>query len=271
MKNILLLSALGISSLFYAQMQDRKAADDCFNKGDFRCAESEYLKLAEKEKIGKIRGQFYNALGTSQKRLGKTSEAQKSYENAIKFSPDSAEGYVNLSNLHRQKKDLQKALQLVERGLLINYDNADLFLARAKVYEDLKKIDLAEKDYQQILGADPENFMAKTQYAVFKKDQGKLDAALKDYNQLIAEKPESLLYNNRADVFLAMKKYKEAQADIDKAIKLDPKFGMSYVTKAKILFETGRAKDACTNLDKALANGIDRFIVSELTQKCSGK
>ena len=269
MKKIFLPFILFCAVPFSAQMLDRKAADDCFNKGDFRCAEAEYAKLADKEKIAKLKGQLYNSLGTSQRRLGKTGEAIRSYENAVKFSPDNAESYINLSNMHRQKGDANKALQFVERGMRANIENIDLYLARAKVYEDLKKADLADKDYQYVLAADGENLNARAQYAVFKKEQGKLDEALKDYNQLISEKPESLLYNNRADVYVSMKKYKEAQADIEKAIKLDPKFGMSYVTKSKILFETGRGKDACLNLDKALKNGIDRFIVAELLKKCS--
>ena len=142
-------------------------------------------------------------------------------------------------------------------------------MIRAKVYEDEKKNELADREYQDLIQNAPENLIARTNYAVFKKNTGKLEEAMKDYNQLISEKPESLLYNNRADVYLAMKKYSAASADIEKAIKLNPKFSQAYVTKAKIQFETGKEKDGCATLDKALKSGYETYLISDLLKKCS--
>jgi len=68
-----------------------------------------------------------------------------------------------------------------------------------------------------------------------------------------------------------MKKTKEALADINKAITIDPKFSQSYVTKAAILFETGKDKEACTNLEKAVAAGYEKVLLQEYNAKCSKK
>jgi tetratricopeptide (TPR) repeat protein len=131
--------------------------------------------------------------------------------------------------------------------------------------------ELAIKDLDQILTFAPDNIFAKTGLANLKKSSGNLDGALKDYNQLISEKPESLLYNGRADVYLKMKKYKEALADVNKAISIDSKFAQSYVTKALVLFETAKPKEACENLDKAVTLGYEKAILAEYYTKCIKK
>jgi len=107
--------------------------------------------------------------------------------------------------------------------------------------------------------------------ANLKKRNNDLEGALKDYNQLLSEKPESLLYNGRADVYLKLKKHKEALADVDKAISIDPKFSQSYVTKALILFDSAKEKEACANLDKAVATGFEKAALAEYYTKCMVK
>lgn len=263
--------AIGAMVFAPAQLQDSKAADECFKKADYKCAESAYASLADKERIGKLKAQFYNGLGTSQRRLGKTQQAFISYQNALKSDPNSLDTYINLSSMHAQWGNKQNALDFAAKGLLLDSENADLYLTRAKVYEELKKNDLAEKEYKHLISIAPDNLIARTNYATFKMNSGKLDEALKDYNALIAEKPESLLYNNRASVYLAQKKYKEAVADVDKAIKLDPKFSLSYVTKARIQFDTNRATDACLNLEKAVKTGFEKYLINDLLKKCETK
>ncbi len=268
MKKNLLFALLLSFGVMPAQLQDTKLADDCFKKADYKCAETAYAALAEKEQIGRLKSKFYNQLGTSQRRQAKHTLAMKSFQNALIADPESLESYVNLSSMHAQRGSKEKGLDFANKGLMIDSENADLLLTRAKIYEDLKKYELAEKDYQYIIAAAPQNTIAKTNYAAFKKNRGKLEEALKDYNQLISEKPESLIYNNRADLYLAMKKYKESSTDLERAIKLDPKFSLTYVTKAKLMFETGNKTEACKALDKALSTGFEKYLILDLLKKC---
>ncbi|PKF73456.1 tetratricopeptide repeat protein [Chryseobacterium sp. PMSZPI] len=268
-KPLLLLASICFSFTTYAQ--DKKLAEDCFKKADYKCAEEQYSKLAEKEQIQKFQSEYYNNLGTAQRRLGKTGLAFKSYESALKSNPMSASVYANLASLHSQKGNKAKALEYIEKGLQIDDKNPEFYLTRSKIYDSQGKKDLAIKDLNQILTFAPDNVFAKTGLANLKKNNGDLEGALKDYNQLIAEKPESLLYNGRGDVFLKMKKYKEAVADVNKAIAIDPKFSQSYVTKALVLFDTAKPKEACENLDKAVALGYEKAILAEYYAKCTKK
>ncbi|WP_419868064.1 tetratricopeptide repeat protein [Chryseobacterium sp. CT-SW4] len=267
MKTFLLIPIITISSLHYAQ--DAKIADECFKKADYKCAEEQYSKLANQEKIQKFQSEYYNNLGTSQRRLGKTSLAFKSYESALKSNPLSAPVYANLASLHSQRGSKEKALDYINKGLQIDAENADMYLTRSRIYDDMGKKDLAAQDLNHILSFDPENLYARTGLANLKKNNGDLEGALKDYNQLLSEKPESLLYTGRADVYLKMKKSKEALADVNKAISIDPKFAQSYVTKSLILFDAAKDKEACSNLDKAVGLGYEKALLAKYYSRCS--
>ncbi|KNB60176.1 tetratricopeptide repeat protein [Chryseobacterium sp. Hurlbut01] len=271
MKKHLLIITLAFSSLQFFSAQDKKTAEECMQKADFKCAEEQYTKLAEKEQIQKFQSEYYNNLGTAQRRLGKTTAAFKSYESALRSNPMSAAVYANLGSLHNQKGSKTKALDYLNKGLMIDDQNAEMYLTRSKVYENLGKKDLAEKDLRQVLTFAPDNIFARTGLANLKKRNGDLEGSLKDYNQLLSEKPESLLYNGRADVYLKLKKYKEALADVNKAISIDGKFSQSYVTKALILFDTAKDKEACASLDKAVATGYEKGALSEQYAKCVKK
>ncbi|MEI7488116.1 MAG: tetratricopeptide repeat protein [Chryseobacterium sp.] len=268
MKKHLLILGLAFSSLnFYAQ--DAKTAEECFKKADYKCAEEQYSKLAEKEQIQKFQSDYYNYLGISQRRLGKTALAFKSYEAALRANPVSASVYANLASLNSQRGSKAKALDYIDKGLQIEPENVDMYLTRSKIYESQEKKDLASKDLNQILSFASDNIYAKTGLANLKKNSGDLEGALKDYNQLISEKPESLLYNGRADVYLKMKKLKEALVDVNKAISIDPKFSQSYVTKALILFDAAKPKEACTTLDKAVSLGYEKGLLADYYAKCT--
>ncbi len=68
-----------------------------------------------------------------------------------------------------------------------------------------------------------------------------------------------------------MKKYKEALADVNKAVSIDPKFLQTYVTKALLLFDTAKPKEACENLDKAVSLGYEKAVLAEYYAKCIKK
>ena len=271
MKKHLFFITFAFTSLNLFCAQDKKTAEECMKKADFICAEEQYKKLAEKEMIQIYQSEYYNNLGTAQRRLGKVPAAFKSYESALKSNPLSAAVYANLGSIHNQKGSKTKALDYLNKGLKIDDQNVEMYLTRAKVYENLNKKDLAEKDLNQILTFAPENIFARTGLANLKKRNGDLEGSLKDYNKLLSEKPESLLYNGRADVYLKLKKYKEALADVNKAISIDPKFSQSYMTKALILFDTAKEKEACASLDKAVATGYEKGALTDQFAKCAKK
>ncbi len=248
--------------------QDAQKAEECLKAGNFKCAETEYQVLVNKEKIQKKLSEYYLGLGQAQRRLGKSALAIKSFESAIRINPMSVPGYVNMASIQSMKGNKPKALEYIATGLKAEQENPDLYLTRARIYEDMGKTDLAKQDLNTILNFAPDNLYARTGLASLKNKSGDLQAALVDYNQLISEKPESLLYNGRAEVYYKMKKQKEALADVNKAISVDAKFAPSHVTKALILMATNKNKEACASLDKAVNLGYEKSLLTDYYSKC---
>ena len=271
MKTKLFFLGAALFSMTCIDAQDKKLAEECMRKNDYVCAEKQYQILADKELIQKFKSDYYVQLGTAQRRLGKTSAAFKSFESALITNPLSVSVYENLAALHNTKGSRPKALEYINSGLKVEEQNANLYLLRSKVYDNMGKKDLALKDLNYILTFAPDNLFAKTGLATLKRRSGDLEGSLADYNKLLAERPESLLYNGRAEVYVQMKKYKEALADVNKSISIDSKFSQSYVTKAAILFETAKPKEACDNLDKAIALGHEKSLLPDYAVKCIKK
>jgi tetratricopeptide (TPR) repeat protein len=64
--------------------------------------------------------------------------------------------------LHNQKGNKTKALEYINTGISLEPESANLYLLRSKIYENLGKKDLAQKDLQYILSFAPDNILART-------------------------------------------------------------------------------------------------------------
>jgi len=169
MKKHLLVLSVVLTSLNFLSAQDKKIAEECFKKADYQCAEEQYSKLVLSEHIQKYQSDYYVNLGTSQRRLGKTTLAFKSYESALKSNPKSIAVYENLASLHNQKGNRTKALEYANTGVKLEPENAEIYLIRSKIYNNLGKKDLAMADLKQILTFAPDNILARTALANLKK------------------------------------------------------------------------------------------------------
>ena len=68
------------------------------------------FKIGRKRTDPKFQSEYYDYLGTAQRRFGKTTQAFRSYDSALKANPLSVSVYVNLiSSLYSQKGNKVKA------------------------------------------------------------------------------------------------------------------------------------------------------------------
>lgn len=65
------------------------------------------------------------------------------------------------------------------------------------------------------------------------------------------------LYNQRADLYFKMGRYPQAEADAERAIRLNPNCCMSYVTIAQIMTKRGRTEEFYANIEKALKRNTE--------------
>lgn len=65
------------------------------------------------------------------------------------------------------------------------------------------------------------------------------------------------LYNQRADLYFKMGRYPQAEADAERAIRLNPNCCLSYVTIAQIMTKRGRTEEFYANMEKALKRNTE--------------
>jgi len=83
--------------------------------------------------------------------MSRYQRALKDFANAIKYDPDSDQGYANRGLCYRVLKKYDRALKDFERAIKINPSRADGFFGRAQTYHDMQQYALARIDCEKAL------------------------------------------------------------------------------------------------------------------------
>ncbi|MFL6762447.1 MAG: DUF3857 domain-containing protein [Sphingomicrobium sp.] len=219
-------------------------------------------------------------------------EAEKDLAAAAAEDPDNSVMLRARGLIAELNSDCAKAIDYYTRSLATESGNAFTLSHRAECELSLSKFDAALADTAAILKADPSHTEVRVLRANIYMNQGKRDlvaaeadamtrgdpesgfawvAAGKTYaavgereqarkalDRAIAIRPEAYVYLNRADVRedtdLAGRK-----ADIDAALKLDPKSVDALLSKAKLLTTSGDLKSARQVLERVKPEPEDRY------------
>jgi len=93
-------------------------------------------------------------------------------------------------------------------------------------------------------------------------------AAVESFTLAISVKPTSDNYLQRAKAYRKLSKSNLALADLDKVIKLEPKFGEAYFMRGQILRDSGEPQEGMAQIRKAAELGNSK---AELWLKAKGK
>ncbi|MDH5301470.1 MAG: sulfotransferase [Gammaproteobacteria bacterium] len=96
--------------------------------------------------------QAYNNLGVILQECGLQEEAAKQFRTALKYDPRRAETYFNLSRsirYHEENDDIVRIQGLLKQNQLSQSETSKLHFALGKIFDDLKKYDIAFEHYRQ--------------------------------------------------------------------------------------------------------------------------
>ena len=147
--------------------------------------------------------------------------------NALKHLPKKDKEYMSFAyglraNVYLNLGDTISALN--DYGSAIKYtpDDEELYEKRAQVYFELRKYDLADKDYRQIMSLNQGSVMGYMGLGRNANAQNKFEDAIAQFNYVIKLASDySSGYSFRAESYIGLKKYNEAIDDIIKALDLD--------------------------------------------------
>jgi CheY-like chemotaxis protein len=154
------------------------------------------------------------------------------------------------------KPFLSNSLEKKIETLIRDYVNPGAITILVRQIEDLislKKVSLAEKMLEEVLGKDPYNIRARhcfAQVKVFRKDYS---GSLQLLNQIIDENPQFYRsYHLRSDIYLAKKKTDAAISSLKAELALNPRNHLRQALLAKCYYQKGHYKLAIEHLRYAL-------------------
>ena len=179
---------------------------------------------------------------------------------------------TELSSYYDQAKaslkagDINAAAIQLKNAIRADESNVDARLALAQIY--LSRFDgaSAETELRAALahGMPRERVMLPLAQALFL--QQKSEALLKDIDpNLLHGHDAAVLYGVRARAQLMLRHMGEAEAEVNKALAIEPKLGPALVTRSQILQSQGKLPEAQQAIDSALAVSPD--FVEAIVQK----
>ena len=185
------------------------------NAGDFRKALSDFQKVVEK-KPRFARG--YHARALANEDLGKRKKALSDLGQAIKLNKKDWSAYYSRASIRRADGAYEAALQDLKTAKDLKPDETKIGLLRALILADKGAVTVARAEINKIIANGTAN--ASSYYA-------------------------------RAEVAFAEERMEAAEDDVDRVLKLKPKFGAAHLLKGRILAARGDKTGAKKHYRKA--------------------
>jgi len=246
-----------------AYAQDRQELAQLASKlkaKPFRNTNADYsqLALAYDTKLISVHPQeatYYGFRASAYQSLGNYKEAIKDAAKAISLKP-SPSAYAIRAEANYQLRNLPQAQKDIEQAIKMTPANSRLYDTLARVDWELGNQQKAIADRTKQLQIDPSDPVAQINAGSMNYASGHYEAAIKNYTAALRlrghyDRPTLLGY--RGFSYANLKRYAEALADANEAIKLDPNCCSGYLVRGMCYNRTGKFKEAKQSLDRAAA------------------
>ena len=188
---------------------------------------------------------------------GKLDEAEASFRQELYDHGDNGYALAWLASLQNAQKQYGEALTSVTKAMkhLPKKDEmyASCLLLRAGIHESLNEDDLALADlnaYVRLFPKDKDAYQARAQHYL---NCEQYESAYKDFTSMTGVAPGSSSGYVGAGICLrGMKRYDEAIAKFDYAIKLNPQYAIAYTQRGYAYLLSGQFDKAADDIAKAL-------------------
>lgn len=182
-----------------------------------------------------------------------------SLRRAISLAPQNEDNYLDFASLCIDHHDFKAGLTVLQIGLQIHPRSDRLFFERGILYAMQDRFDLAEKDFTRSSDLDPKNDLGYLGLGATYLEAGNAAQAVRILKGRIQKTPNdaNLLYLlgealMRSGVRPGTPAFAEAQAVLEKSVRLDPKLSLPHVSLGSIYLEENRAAAAAAQFKQAL-------------------
>jgi tetratricopeptide (TPR) repeat protein len=156
-------------------------------------------------------------------------EAEKEYQQALEIAPNNADALAAMTNLYMAENRFADAEALLRKLLLVHPNHAGAHLQLGRMLAISGNNDEAAMELEAGLKLDPGDAKAQRDLADLYSDSGKHDQAQHLYTSLLASHPNDAgLHYGFGQMLLKQKKFAEAEAELAKAVQLQPDLGAAY-------------------------------------------
>jgi tetratricopeptide (TPR) repeat protein len=179
-----------------------------------------------------------------------TAKAEAQFKAAQAIEPASEDVILNLARLYAESGDIKRAAELLE-AVPVNDRTTKEEFALGGAYEQLKDMKKAIAAYQRSVDMEPENLDATRSLAMALLADNQLDEAQKQFQQLADADPEDTTALDRiSEIQRRQGKYTQALATVRKALAKDPKSLEAGYNEGLLLDVLGRYDEAIATYQK---------------------
>lgn len=203
-------------------------------------------------------------------------EAIRTASAAIELDPNYAVSYINRATAYVNFKytdkamlDIDQALKIAPKnaqalnikGYLMQQSNADKQALGYYEQACMLKLEIACKNFEEIVGFRPENTLSRIHYLLGMSDQAierqQWDKIVNYSSQVLKQAPDNAkAYSNRSGAYAALGFLKEALADANKAISLDPDYAVAYKNRGYVYQLMGDPRNAVLEYEISCNMGV---------------
>ena len=254
---------------------------DLYSKGKYKDAMESFDRTIKiNETFGmKDSSATYNA-ALSAELAEEWDKAKKYFQKLVKINYSQPAIYISLSNIYiKNEKDTLKALNTIKKARTLFPNNYNIIIAETNIYLSQGNITEAQKNLTTAVEIDPKNPMIHFAVGANYDQMGRIEDAEKAYMKAIELKPDyfdavynmgALFFNEGVKVFENADKitdnnlyakekekfefmWKKAQPYLEKALQLDPKDRNTLISLKQLYARTGQT-DKLKEINDKISN-----------------
>ena len=189
---------------------------------------------------------------------GQLAEAERQYRKILTQNPKNADALHLLGLIEADRKNFAVAVDMIDRAIEIQPNNAVFFSNRGNTLQEMKRLDEALVSYELALAIKPDYAEALNNLGNTLQQLKRLDEALASYDRALAIKPDYVDANyNRGNTLKKLKRLDEALASYDRALAIKPDYADAHYNRGNTLQEMKRLDEALASYERALVTKPD--------------
>ena len=187
-------------------------------------------------------------------RQGQLAEAQRIYEEILRFQPAHFDVLNLLGVLSAQTRNYQRAIELIDRAIAIFPHHVDCYFNRGLARQALRQWEAAVASFDQAIALKPDHAEAWSNRGNALLELLQWSAAVDSYNKAIELKPDNAVAcYKRGNALLELKKFDAAVTSFDRALTIRPEYAEAWYNRGVALYDLKQFDAAEASYDKAIA------------------